>query len=220
MENDTTYQTKFAILKKWLPNIIDTVRKDLKKDHLSKDPLFLKQHLGGKPVHKLTNEELVDGYSAVLENSDNAEAVGEFISNRWLLKHADLYYLFEQHMIQINPDVTKIVKLEESQAQPIIEEAVAEFGAVDTYLFCRINSVALTENTFKKLEKQAEAEDAEEIEEGKLESIEDVERVYQQMIARLTDKYEKKLSSLERKYVQDTDTLKKHIGNLQRKLTA
>jgi hypothetical protein len=35
---------------------------------------------------------------------------------------------------------------------------------------------------------------------------------------RLVDKYEKRLSGLEKKYLNDTDILKKQIANLQKKL--
>lgn len=218
MTNDTTNLTKFAILKNWLPTIIDTIRKDLKKDHLSKDVAFLKQYFSGKPVNKLTNEELAAGYAAALENEETAESVGEFITNRWLLKHADLYYLFEGHLVKINPDITQITSIEESVAAPIIDESVEQFGAIDTYLFCRMNSVAIPESIFERLEKRAQEEVGATKEKVKHESIEEVERQYERVIARLTDRYEKKLSSLERKYVQDTETLKKQIGNLQRKL--
>ena len=41
---------------------------------------------------------------------------------------------------------------------------------------------------------------------------------YDQQITRLTDKYEKKLQGMQKKYIQDIETLKKQITLLQRKL--
>ena len=60
--------------------------------------------------------------------------------------------------------------------------------------------------------KEAEASSAQE-----LLNLENTQRHYEQQIARLTDKYEKKISGLQKKYVQDTDNLKKQLAQLQKK---
>jgi hypothetical protein len=49
-------------------------------------------------------------------------------------------------------------------------------------------------------------------------SAETLEKAYEREIARLTDKYEKKLQGLQKKYLFDTEALKKQIATLQRKL--
>ncbi len=49
-------------------------------------------------------------------------------------------------------------------------------------------------------------------------SVEQIKRHCEQEVARLTDKYEKKLLGMQKKYAIDTAQLKKQIGMLQKKL--
>ncbi len=43
-------------------------------------------------------------------------------------------------------------------------------------------------------------------------------QAFEREIARLTDKYEKKLAGLQKKYITDMENFKKQISQLQRKL--
>jgi len=141
MLKNATYKEKFALLNPWIPYIIDSIKKDLKNDHLKQDWQFSKRYLNGKPASKLTTEELIQGYSEALQDSEKGEALAEFIANRWLLKHTDLYDYFEAKLSAIHPDFVEIEELELKSSQEIIKGAVVQFGALHTYLFSVINSV-------------------------------------------------------------------------------
>lgn len=222
MLKESTYKDKFAMLQNWMPVIADAIKKDLKNDHLKKDPGFSRLYFPGKNPAKLTSEELAEAYTRAIATEEGAEELAEFISNRWLLKHSDLYYFFEQELGKINPNFNEIKEIDKATATKIMEASVQQFGAVSTYLFCVLNSVVFPEEIYKKLSQDAVKRAEEEKVEAKASeedaSVEAMQRNHEQQIARLTDKYEKKILGLQKKYTIDVEALKKQIANLQRKL--
>lgn len=224
MLKNTTNQEKFAMLGTWFPRIIDSIKKDLKSEHLKKDWGFLKEYFPGKNPNKLTTEEIAEAYRRAIANGENAEDVGEFVANRWLLKHSDLYYHFEKELSKISADFSEIEELDKESSRAIMEKAIGEFGAPNTYLFCIFNSVVFPKEIYDELAKRAqgsaEEEETKKAFEIEQESKENLHRSFEQQIARLTDKYEKKLSGLQKKYATDVEALKKQIANLQRKLSS
>jgi hypothetical protein len=223
MLKETTYKEKILLLKPWLSPLLEDIKKDIKNEHLKKDWQFCKRYLRGKSINKLTIGELVEAYSTALENSEKAEALAEFISNRWLLNNGHLYHYFEEKLTEINPNFSEIEILETEKAREIIQGAVEKDGSIKTYIFSVINAVVFPSEIFDELRSQAQQqkedsnESQEKIEDEKA-SIESIKVFYEQQIARLTDKYEKKLTGLQKKYTQDTESLKKQISNLQRKM--
>lgn len=223
MLKDSTYKEKFAMLQAWMPLIIDSIKKDLKNEHLKRDPGFSRQYFPGKNPSKLTIEELSDAYTQALAEGENTEELAEFIANRWLLKHSDLYYYFEQELGKINPEFSEIKDIDQQLATKIMEGATQQFGTISTYLFCVLNSVVFPEEIYKKLSHDAAKHAVEKKEEDLVRaenaSVETLQRNHDQQMARVIDKYEKKIMGLQKKYLTDVETLKKQIANLQRKLT-
>jgi len=223
MLKDTTYKDKFAMLQSWMPQIIDSIKRDLRNEHLRNDIVFAKHYFPGKNPAKLTSEELAPAYIHVMANGEKTEELGEFIANRWLLKHSDLYHFFEQELTKLNPNFNELTSIDKPHATKIMEESVKQFGAMETYLFCVFNSVVFPEEIYKTLSQKATSHaKTKEVEEGKKQgeaSIEALKRNYELQIARLTDKYEKKLLGFQKKYTVDVETLKKQVVSLQRKLT-
>jgi hypothetical protein len=222
MLKDVAYKDKFKMLDPWLQSIVESVKKDLKNEHLKQDWQFAKKYFANKNIAKLTAEELTEGYRLALANEEAAEALAEFISNRWLLKHTELYHYFEEQLQQINPNFNELEELERNQAHNLMEKAVSLFGAPKTYMFSIINSVVFPKEIFDKLGQNAQNASREETENAKAMeekmSVDMIHQSYQQQIARLTDKYEKKLLGMQKKYIQDVETLKKQLSTLQRKV--
>lgn len=222
MLKDTTYKEKFAMLKSWLPVILESIKKDLKNEHLKSDGSFCRQYLPGKNMHKITTEDLVNAYSLALAEGENAEQLGEYISNRWLMKNSELYGYFEERLSSINPDFSAIQEIDLPTANDIVNGAVESFGASRTYLFSVLNSVVFPKDVYDSLglraleesERQAEAEAAE----NERQSLETMRFNYEQQISRLEDKYEKKLKGMQKMYQIDVAALKKQISGLQKKL--
>ncbi len=222
MLKDATYKEKCLMLKPWMPQILETVKKDLKNEHLKKDFKFVKKYFAGKNINKLTSQDFVDAYLAALQQEENAEEIAEFLTNHWLLKNTELYNLFEEKLSKIAGDFTQLAEIDPIASQDIIEESITRFGAQRTYLFSVMNSVVFPKDIYEKLDVRAKeamkkAEHDETIHQKHLASTSQKEH-YEQQIARLTDKYEKKLSGMERKYFQDTEALKKQLTSLQKKL--
>lgn len=222
MYKNATYKEKFAALREWIPSIIETVKKDLKNEHLKKDFSFVKKFLATKNLNKVTTEDLAHAYQKAIEEEERGEEIAEFIASRWLLKNSELYAFFEQQLSQMYPDFTALEELKPEEAKQLIESASNEFGPPQTYLFAVLNSVVFPDESFKTLKSQAqqhqEKQQQESHELAERLTVETMQKGFEREIARLTDKYEKKLSGLQKKYVQDTESLKKLLSQLQRKL--
>ena len=222
MLKEATYKDKYFLLKEWIPVILDTVKKDIKSEHLRQDVLFVKKYLNNKNLSKITQEELVTGYNQAVAEEEKAEEIAEFIFNRWLLKHTDVYSFFEQELTRINPNFTDLKELQPGPAFEIMEDALHRFGATNTYLFVIINSVVFPSVVLEQLKHRA-GEETYKAAKHQQEEVEQLSRAgmmkkHVEQIDRLTDKYEKKLSGMEKKYITDVSTLKKQVASLQRKL--
>lgn len=228
MLKDTTFQEKFAMLKNWLPALIDEIKRDLKNEHLKHDYTFVKTYFNGKAVPKITVEELAEAYEKALAVDPRAEAIGEFIAQRWLAKNTDLYAFFSAELEKIAPNFSELELIQDEVGLPLAAEAIEQHGAVKTYLFSVLNSVVFSPELFDKLDQQAFAEAMalrseaanSATEQEQLRSIDQLKSKYEQQISRLTDGYEKKLSGWHKKHFTEMDQLKKQIATLQRKLHA
>lgn len=222
MIKNATYKDKFHLLNPWFVTIVETVKKDLRKEHLRSDPRFCKQYFSGKNTQKATSQELADAYANALKTEENGEALGEFISNRWLLKNTELYDFFERELTKISPNFTELEEIPLPQSEALAQAAVEQFGATSTYLFSILNSVVFPQEVFTRLEQQSRDEEASakriEKQEAEEKKERDLKTHYEQQIARLTDKYEKKLQGLQKKYTIDTEQLKKQISQLHKKM--
>lgn len=222
MHKETTYKEKFAILKEWMPQIVDDVKKDLKNEHLKNDWAFAKRYLGGKAPNKVSVQDLVEAYLSAIASEENGEQIGEFIATRWLIKHSEVYDYFEKQLSAIDPNFSELQSLNLQQSQPIIEGSLQNFGPLATYLFSVLNGVVFPKEIFDELAKKSknEANRQEQMEREASErmSLEQIEKKYEMQLARLTDKYEKKLQGLQKKYLIDTEALKKQVSILTRKV--
>jgi hypothetical protein len=222
MYKNATYREKFADLQEWAPIIIESVKKDLKNDHLKKDFYFTKKFLASKNFQKATTDELATAYQQAIAEEENGEEIGEFIASRWLLKNSELYHFFEQQLSKIDSNFTDLEELSSEHSQELIQASNAQFGAPQTYLFAVLNSVVFPEASFQALRKQAKETNQQQTEATKTQqeqqSVESMRAGFEREVNRLTDKYEKKLAGLQKKYLVDMETLKKQVSQLQRKL--
>ena len=222
MLKDSTHKEKFAMLKNWMPYILDSVKKDLKNEHLKKDWNFVKQYLPSKNINKLTVQELTEAYSRALEQDERAEDLAEFLTNRWLLKNTEIYHFFESELTKIAPNFSEIDELDRAKSHDLMHGAIEKFGAPKTYLFCVLNSVVFPQDIFEELNRKAQQtivnEESQSLVNQENASLEALQLSYEQQIARLKDKYEKKILGLEKKYHCDIESYKKQIALLQRKL--
>lgn len=222
MHKEATYKEKYADLKEWMPIVLDEIKKDLKNEHLKKDFYFIKKYLSSKNLNKLSLEDLVEAYSKAIAEDENGEGLGEFITSRWLLKNTEVYDFFEAQLVQVTTDFSALNELDLNLSTKLMEDSIRQFGAVRTYLFAVLNSVVFPKAIFEQLRTRARQDQQQEQAQQEMISqkmtLEQMQKTFETEIARLTDKYEKKLSGLQKKYLIDTDGLKKQMASLQRKL--
>jgi hypothetical protein len=223
MYKQATFKQKFAELKQWVPAIIEVVKKDLKNEHLKKDPFFAKKFFGTKNIQKITSEEMAEAYEKAIQEEEKGEDIAEFIASRWLFRNSEMYHFFEEQLGKLYTNFTELQEIEPQHADELIKSSNEEFSPPHTYLFSVLNSVVFPDAHFIRLKAEAEQFSKEKKKEEEqveaAQSLEQMQRNHQLEVARLTDKYEKKLAGLQKKYVQDVESLKKQISALQRKLS-
>ena len=125
----------------------------MRDEHLRTDRGFFKRNFPSKDLSKITVEDLLRVYPKMI--AAGYEPLSEFISNRWLLRHLDIYNYFEDSLKQHTEDFDKIEELEASFARTLLDDAVAKFGSVDSYIFSILNSVAFSQVLMNELRSKA-----------------------------------------------------------------
>jgi hypothetical protein len=219
MIKEDPYKVRFEKLLPWSRDIFQPIRKDLKNEHLLKTPSFAQKHFPKRHLDKLTTEEMAAAY--LREIAEGNEEMGEKVVTRWVMKNAGLYQFFATELSKINPQFDAIESFSPEVGAFLLNASVARYGAVAAYLFCVMNTVVFTEEQMQKLREMALAETETvqpQTEQGPPETVQAVKEHYEKLVRRITEKWEHRLQGLERKYVQDTEGLKKQIAQLHRKL--
>lgn len=212
---------KFQTIQPWLFQVLSTIKKEIKTEHLSKSPLFYKAHFGNRPLNRLTNEEIYAAYEKELLGSDNEE-IGEWVVNRWVFRNGDIYQHFADRLSQIDPDFEEIKNLDDAQSQQVLKDSVASFGALPVYLFTILNGVVISPEVLRSLRDAAEKEEAQQKEEAEAkmlsESLEQLLERQKTEMLRIEKKYEDKLAGVMKKHAVDVAALKNQIRSLQSRL--
>jgi len=215
MLKESTVKQRFEMIEEFLPEIVQMIRKDLRQEHLKQDKEFLNAHFSGKNPNKLSVDELVQGYAPLL--CEGGEEYWDFFADRWLRRHTEMYYFFEEKLREYDENFTELEILEASFAKQLASEAKAMFGAQNAYIFAVFNEVVFPKEIYDEMLAKARVKDevVEEIKVG-----ENPEVRHQREQRNLQSKFEKKLLGLQKLYDRDVSALKKQVAALQRKLAA
>jgi hypothetical protein len=219
MIQEDSYKIKFDKLKPWAALIFHPIKKELRNEHLLKTPAFAQKHFPKRALDKLTSEEFAAAYLS--EIAEGSEEVGENVVTRWMMKNGEVYQLFATELTKINPKFDEIESLPADVSALLLNTAVAQFGASATYIFSIMNAVVLNEEQLNKLREMALLEISNQAVNQDVQgfkSVEEATQHYEKAISKLTEKLEKRLQGVERKYNQDVDGFKKQIAQLHRKL--
>jgi hypothetical protein len=213
---------KFQTLQPWLDEILNAIKKDIRTDYLPGDATFYKARFGSRPLNRLNSEEINQAFSDELVKGN--EGMGEWVVNRWVFKHGEVYTHFAQRLSKINEDFNAIQTLTSKQSEEILAGAVEAFGAKPVYFFSVLNGVVFPKETLEKLRKRAEEANKKEVSEAseaaqQLDLAKTIER-HEREMSRMTEKYEQKLAGVLKKYTIETEALKKQVRALQLKLNA
>ena len=208
----------FLHVRPWMNAILQIIRKDIKTDHLPADRAFYKTHFGSRPLNKLATEEIFMVYEKELLSGN--EGLVEWVINRWVFRHGDLYRIFAAELSKINPNFHEITEISDAQAEEVVNAAVNAFGAESTYLFSRLNGVVFSDAIFNRLEKAAlkdtEVKASQAAKQSEKESLEQIIERQQRELSRMQEKYEDKLTGVMRKYSTDVEALKNQVRSLQK----
>jgi len=153
MKTEPTYTQKFSELSPWFTQIFTSVKNDLRDEHLKIDKNFFKRNFPGKVINKLEVQDLIQVYSKLI--AKGFEELSEFIANRWLLRHLEIYNFFEEELKKTHERFDQVEVLEEAIARPLMEEAMQKFGAPDAYIFSILNCVAFPHSILNELKLHA-----------------------------------------------------------------
>ena len=210
----------FSTLQPWLIQILHTIKREIKSEHLSKDPSFYRAHFGNRPQNRLTTEEIIAAYSKELLGGN--EPLSEWVINRWVFQHGEIYRHFAEKLTQIRSDFSEIQSLTEEESAGVLSGSIPSFGALPTYIFSVLNGVVFPENVLQSLRVQAEQEGKDKAEElfvaAEKETLEQIQTRHAREMARLQEKYEDKIAGVMKKYTIDVEALKKQIRALQQRM--
>lgn len=150
---DIAYAQKLAELAPLYTQIFTSVKKDMRDEHLKMDRGFFKRNFPNRDLNSLTVDDLIQVYSKFI--TAGSEPLAEFIANRWLLRHLEIYNYFEEKLQAVSSKIDEIQELEEGFARRLLEEATSRFSAQDCYIFSILNCVAFPKPLLNTLRKDA-----------------------------------------------------------------
>lgn len=208
-----TWAGRFTLLSPWFSDIISSVKRDCKSEHLKLDPGFVRQHFGGMPVQRISLEEMRTVYlQQILAGHDR---LAEFVANRWLFRNMDVYRFFEESLQKISPEFEKISELTSEQAEQLLKDACQRFGSERVFCFVAINDVALPKADFERLQRQALEELSTRQKGEPADGEEGVEERMRAEMDRIKERHEKKVAEMTRKHQQEVQRLQKEISQLK-----
>lgn len=216
MIKEQACREKFTLLQPWVEQIFTLIKKEIRNDHLRRNPLFANKHFSKKPFDKITNDEIKNVYlNEILEGNED---LADWISSRWMLKNAEVYQFFSVYLSKINPNFEQIAEIPEIEAQSLMRASALQFGHTTTYIFSIINAVSFPESILQSLRSEALKEERLNAVEEKAETLEELKEKYEKEMAKITDRFEKRFAGMQKKYSDDIEGYKKQIKQLQRKL--
>jgi hypothetical protein len=213
-------KNKFQTIESWIPLILEAIKKEIRTDHLASSPAFVRAHFGHRPLNRITTEELFAAYTKELLAGN--EDLGDWVVNRWVFKHGDIYQHFAERLSEVHPDFGSIESLDLAQSEKVLQGAPEAFGALPVYLFCFLNGVVFPQEVFSRLEQAAIKEESAKKE---IQKKEEEQKNFEEILTRKErellsahKKYEEKIAGVMKKYTVDTEGLKKQIRSLQQQL--
>lgn len=212
----SSYADKFSAVAPWFDDILRCIRKEIRQEHLKIDPKFVRLYFAGRPLNQITQDEIKLVYADHILKGN--EQLADFVTNRWLFKHLELYRFFEQQLETISSDFDKIELIEDEKASPIVEKAVEQFGAENVFIFVTLNSVALSEKLWNSLNDRAIALLSKRQKEEAAELQSTSENSLQQSLDRIKLRYEERLEQQKKRYEVEIRALRQEIEKLQKKV--
>jgi hypothetical protein len=143
--------------------------------------------------------------------------LAEWVVNRWVFKHGEVYNHFAERLEAIRPDFSTLESLNEEESEQVLRGSAEAFGPKPVYFFAMLNDVVFPLSVIEKLRLAVEAETAREAE--KVPSVDTAaNEKHRQEMARLIEKYEHRIVGVMKKYTTEVEMLKSQIRALQKRV--
>jgi len=209
-------ENKFYTLQPWLYEILDSIRRDIKTDYLPASGAVYRAHFGNRPQNRLTMQEI--NTALIKELLQGNEDLAEWVVNRWVFKHGEIYQYFASSLEAISPDFGSLQELSEADSQALVLGAKEAFGVKLVYFFSLLNGVVFPASVFAALRQEVEAQAQAPAQTTPAAITPATEEKHRRELARLAEKYEQKIAGIMKKYSQDVHSLKTQVRALQKKL--
>src|SRR5437773_214477 len=104
-------KNQFESIQPWIPSVLEAIKKEIKFDQLPSNPAFIRAHVGNRPLNRLKTEEIFTAYENDLLAGD--APLAEWVVNRWVFRHGDIYSHFAERLGTISQDYAAIESLTE-----------------------------------------------------------------------------------------------------------
>ena len=212
-----TWKDKFSLISPWFSEVIAEIKQQLKSEHLSLDPTFVRMHFHGLPLHRISQDEMRAVYLREILSGNNQ--IAEFVMNRWLFKNLPLYKFFEMRLEKLFSNLESIQVIEDDKARPIIQEALASFSLGKIFCFIALNEVLISDVLFREIQKQAIEELSCSIEKNEKQEMPEKMR-FEEELKKAKEKFERKIEELQKKHSQEIKALQKDLMDAKRLLKA
>lgn len=210
-----TWTEKFSLISPWFSEVVSDIKQQLKSEHLSLDPSFVRTHFHGLPLHRISQEEMRAVYLREILSGNTQ--IAEFVMNRWLFKNLPLYKFFETRLEKLFSNLNEIQKIEDEQARPIIEEALSSFSLGKIFCFITLNDVLLSDELFRELQKKALEELSKIMSEEESRHVPEKTKLEEEF-KKTKEKYERKIEELQKKHRQEIKALQNELLETKRLL--
>ena len=210
-----TWKDKFSLISPWFSDVISEIKQQLKSEHLSLDPSFVRKHFHGLPLHRISQEEMRAVY--LREIFSGNDQISEFVMNRWLFKNLPLYKFFESRLEQLFTSIESIRTIEDEQARAIIQEARKDFPLGKIFCFVTLNEVLFSEVLYREMQKEALEELSQVMAEQEKREVSE-KKTFDDELKKMKEKYESKIEELKKKHAQEVKSLHKDLLEAKRLL--
>lgn len=214
---ESIYSRKFALLEAFSEEIFTGIKKEIKREITTKGSP-LQRKLGIFSV-KETKEMMELFLKNIIVEKD--EEVGEWVASAWINRHGDIFQCFHEHLIKVTPQYDELTEIPAAAENALVQDSVMEFGALDVYIFCILNSVVISAKKIEELKILAQKE-VENKKEEKVKvpetSLEDAQKKFEEQMQKILEKQEKRILGITERYQMEIAGYRKQISQLQKKL--
>ncbi|MES2199523.1 MAG: hypothetical protein V4489_05090 [Chlamydiota bacterium] len=214
---ESTYSRKFALLECFSEEIFNGIKKEIKREIATKGS-SLQKKLGIQSV-KETKEVAELFLKNIIAGGDGE--LGEWVASAWINRHGEIFQCFHEHLTKVSAKYDELTEIPSAAEAVLIQESISNFGALNVYIFCILNSVVISAKRAEELKNLAQKEvesKKEEKETVPVVSVEELRKKFDEQMQKVLEKQEKRILGITERHGMEIAGYRKQISRLQQKL--